>query len=85
MIRILFPMARPGTKNTEPLPAGNCGGCGGKAKSGLGDLIERIVHPVAVALDLPCLDERKEKLRPESPCAKRRDAANRIGKKLGIG
>ena len=44
---------------------------------GLGDIVERLAKPVAVSLKLPCLDENK-KLRPESPCAKRRDALNRL-------
>lgn len=45
---------------------------------GLGDLVERLVKPIAVALDLPCLDENQQ-LRPESPCAQRRDRLNRFG------
>lgn len=49
--------------------------------NGWGDRLERLVHPVAVALRLPCLDER-QRLRPESPCGKRRDALNRLGEKI---
>ena len=48
-------------------------------KPGLGDIIERLAKPIAVALRLPCLDENKN-LRPESPCAKRRDALNKLTK-----
>lgn len=44
---------------------------------GLGDAIERIVKPLAKALKLPCL-EASGGLKPESPCAKRRDALNKI-------
>ena len=42
---------------------------------GLGDIVERIAKPIAKALGLPCLDEQN-KLRPESPCAKRRNRLN---------
>ena len=52
--------------------------------NGLGDRIERLVKPIAVALKMDCLDAQ-QKLRPESPCGKRRDAANNLGKKIGIG
>lgn len=51
-------------------------------KPGLGDWVERQLHPIAVALKLPCLDEKQEHLRPESPCAKRRDELNKIGEKV---
>jgi hypothetical protein len=44
---------------------------------GLGDVIEGMAKPIAVALNLPCLDKDK-KLRPESPCAKRRNFLNKI-------
>lgn len=44
---------------------------------GLGDIVEKIAKPIAKALNLPCLDEEK-KLRPESPCAKRRNFLNKI-------
>jgi hypothetical protein len=43
---------------------------------GLGDLVELLAKPIAKALGLPCLDERS-RLRPDSPCAKRRNALNR--------
>lgn len=42
-------------------------------KARLGTRIERAVKPVAMALRLPCLD-RDGQLKPDSPCAKRRDA-----------
>lgn len=59
---------------------------GKRIGAGLGDRIERIVKPVAVALRMPCIDkENQNQLRPESPCAKRRNALNEIGKKVGIG
>jgi len=58
---------------------------GGKPESrpGLGDRIEKIVKPIAKALKMKCLDE-KNRLRAGSPCAKRRDAANRLGKVIGL-
>jgi hypothetical protein len=45
-------------------------------RTGLGDRIERAVKPVARALRLKCLDEAGN-LKPDSGCAKRRDAFNR--------
>ena len=77
---------------SEPSPTGpglapsrGCGGCGSRPKRGLGDIVEAIVHPLAVALDLPCLDDSKQSLRPESPCAQRRDKLNQMGRKVGLG
>ena len=52
--------------------------------AGLGDKIERVVKPIAVAFRMDCLDE-KDRLKHNSPCAKRRDRANRLGSRLGIG
>jgi hypothetical protein len=46
-------------------------------KRGLGDVVEGLVKPIAKALGLRCLDA-EGKLRPESGCAKRRDALNRV-------
>jgi hypothetical protein len=48
-------------------------------------MIETLIHPIAKALNLDCLDATKERLKPESPCAKRRDKANEVGRKIGIG
>lgn len=42
---------------------------------GLGDIVEMIAKPIAKALRLSCLDEAN-KLRPASPCAKRRNRLN---------
>ena len=62
-------------------PCVSCPNAGWRADpscgTGLGDLVERLVKPIAIALKLPCLDEQNQ-LRPESPCAKRRDALNRL-------
>lgn len=44
---------------------------------GLGDKVEAAVKPMAKALKLPCLDEQGN-LKPESGCAKRRDALNKL-------
>jgi hypothetical protein len=54
------------------------------APMGFGDMVERLAHPIAVALKLPCLDEQ-QKLKAESPCGKRRAYLNRLGIKVGIG
>ncbi len=43
---------------------------------GVGDVIEQIAKPIAVALKLDCLDEKKQ-LKPESDCAKRRERMNK--------
>ena len=55
-----------------------------KAARGLGDMVEMLAKPIAVALKLNCLDEQKQ-LKPESPCARRRAWLNAQGKKVGIG
>lgn len=47
-------------------------------KPGIGDRIEKLVHPVAVAINWPCLDEEKKGLKPESGCAKMRDGLNKL-------
>jgi hypothetical protein len=47
-------------------------------------MVERLAHPIAVALKLPCLDDQ-QKLKAESPCGKRRAYLNRLGIKVGIG
>jgi len=52
-------------------------------RRGLGDVIEVFAKPIAKALKLPCLDDQ-DRLKPESPCAKRRDALNAAGRKLGL-
>lgn len=43
---------------------------------GLGDLVSKVATPLARALRLPCIDPETHNLRPESGCAKRRDALN---------
>lgn len=53
-----------------------------KAK-GLGDKVADLVHPVAVAIHWPCLDENG-KVRPGSPCDKRTAWLNKIGARYGI-
>lgn len=47
---------------------------------GLGDVVHKVALPVAKALGLPCVDKSTGKLRPESPCAKRREMLNRAVK-----
>jgi hypothetical protein len=43
----------------------------------LGDKVERVVKPLAIILQMPCLDSAKE-LRPESECGKRKKFLNEI-------
>lgn len=43
----------------------------------LGDKLEKLFKPIARALKLPCLDANAD-LKPESPCAKRRDRLNEL-------
>jgi len=43
----------------------------------LGDMVESLAKPIAKALRMPCLD-KDGKLKPESGCAKRRDALNKL-------
>lgn len=45
---------------------------------GLGDLIGAVATPIARALRLPCIDPATQQLRPESGCAKRKAALNRL-------
>lgn len=68
------------------VPSATTKGGFGRSKTplGLGDMVERLAHPIAVTLKLPCLDEKQE-LRAESPCARRREWLNKQGKKIGIG
>lgn len=46
---------------------------------GLGDVIEAVMKPIARILQLPCLDA-KGRLKPDSGCAKRRDALNEVAR-----
>lgn len=43
---------------------------------GLGDVVAKIATPIARALGLPCVDKVTRELKPNSPCARRRDALN---------
>lgn len=43
----------------------------------IGDRVELFVKPIAKAIGHPCLDE-SGKLKPNSPCAKRRDFLNGV-------
>jgi len=44
---------------------------------GLGDLISIVATPIAAILEWPCVDPATKQLKPESECAKLRDAANK--------
>lgn len=54
----------------------------GIPKRGLGDMFEVAAKPVAKVLGLPCLDAQG-RLKPDSGCAKRRDALNAAGRAVG--
>ena len=47
-------------------------------KPGLGDLVAAVATPIARALKLSCIDPATRELRPESPCAQRKAALNRL-------
>jgi len=80
-----------GLHNGKPLPI-NCIACIAsgennatyanallnRRKMRIGDVVEALAKPIAKALRLSCLDENS-RLRPGSPCAKRRDRLNAIG------
>lgn len=48
----------------------------------LGNAISTVATPIARALHLPCIDPETNQLRPESGCAKRRDALNQFSDTL---
>lgn len=45
---------------------------------GLGDAVAAVATPIARALGLSCIDPATKQLRPESKCAQRKAALNRI-------
>ena len=45
---------------------------------GLGDAVASIATPIARALGLPCIDPATKDLRPESKCAERKAALNKL-------
>ena len=45
---------------------------------GLGDLVAAVATPIARALRMKCIDPETKQLRPESGCAKRKAALNRL-------
>ncbi len=49
-----------------------------KKSFGLGDAISSIATPIAAVLHLPCVDPATKQLRPDSGCAKRKAALNRV-------
>jgi hypothetical protein len=48
------------------------------SRPGLGDAVAAIATPIARALGLSCIDPATQQLRPESPCAQRKAALNRV-------
>jgi hypothetical protein len=53
---------------------------GGPQKKGigLGDVVSKVATPIARALGMDCIDKKTNELKPDSGCAKRRDALNGI-------
>jgi hypothetical protein len=51
---------------------------------GFGDVVSAVATPIARVLGLPCVDKTTNTLRPESPCAKRREALNKFIPDVGI-
>lgn len=45
---------------------------------GAGDLVSKIATPIARTLKMGCIDKTTNDLKPESPCAKRRAALNKL-------
>ena len=52
-----------------------------KMKPGIGDYISKFATPIAYALRLDCVDRATRQLKPDSDCARRRDALNRLFKR----
>lgn len=50
----------------------------GRHKMGLGDLVGLFATPVARILKMGCIDPATNDLRPESKCAKRKRAINKL-------
>jgi hypothetical protein len=44
---------------------------------GLGDVVHMVAKPIAKVLGLSCIDKMTGGLKPQSPCAKRREMLNR--------
>jgi hypothetical protein len=49
-----------------------------RKKLGLGDMVAKIATPIAKALNMDCIDKATGQLKPESPCAQRKAALNKI-------
>jgi hypothetical protein len=55
------------------------GPCNGPTPAtGLGDLVAAVATPIARAFGMSCIDPATSQLRPESKCAERKAALNRI-------
>jgi hypothetical protein len=70
-----FPRTRPGFSECDRCPHY----VGPKR---LGQIIEKAVKPIAIALGLDCLDAKKQ-LKPESDCARRAAQANKAARVVG--
>jgi len=49
-----------------------------RRKFGLGDLVAKVATPIARALNLDCIDKTTGQLKPESGCAQRKAALNKL-------
>ncbi len=87
MLRKIIRAGEARRPNELPMPSIGLGRSRPQIRPGLGDHVERLVKPVAIALRrtglTACLDS-ENKLRPDSPCAKRKARLNQLGKKLGL-
>lgn len=48
----------------------------------LGDAFAAIATPIARGLGMDCIDPETKQLRPDSPCAKRKEAMNQFGNRV---
>lgn len=49
-----------------------------RRKFGLGDLVAKVATPIAKALNMDCVDKTTGQLKPDSDCAQRKAALNKI-------
>ena len=66
-----FALVKPVTVPGSPLTTSH-------SPLGLGDVIHKVALPIARALNLNCVDKSTGQLKPESKCAQRRAALNKI-------
>jgi hypothetical protein len=72
-IRKQFALAKPITVQSPGLPL-----TPKSSPLGLGDIIHKVALPIAKAFKLDCVDKTTGQLKPDSKCAQRRAALNKI-------